>query len=126
MLLAPPKLSFVPAQPDILITRKGYAFQHTGRFMRTAAEELEANCSQILRRLIEDGERGRHYSQNSLQALGLGMTRAAVRDAVATLLARGSVEHAPRTQARWSAELSAPGIRHATGRRRSLIKTGRK
>ena len=95
MLLARPKLSFAPPQPDILLSRRGYAFAFTSRTMRTKDEELGANVAQVLRKLEVELDAGRKHTQNSLQALDLGISRAAVRDAVQTLVARGQVEHAP-------------------------------
>jgi RecA-family ATPase len=95
ILLARPKLSFAPPQPDILISRKGYAFKHTGRLKRTKTEELELNCAQVLRRIVCDLDADRRHTKNSLEALDLGMSRGNVRDAIATLLAGGRLEFVP-------------------------------
>jgi RecA-family ATPase len=93
IVLARPKLSYAPPQPDILICRKGYGFQAFNVTTRTKAEALEATCEQVLRALEHDLARERHHTQNSLQALDLGRTRAEIRDAVSTLLAQGRIEH---------------------------------
>ena len=52
LVLARPKLSYVPPMPDILLCRKGYVFRHRGRAVRTREEELAGNCDQVAR-LIE-------------------------------------------------------------------------
>jgi RecA-family ATPase len=92
MLLARPKTSYAPPADDILVYRKGYRFAHMTRATRTKAETLEANAAQIVRLLEHDLAAGRRHTQNSLQALDLGMSRADIRDAVHTLLARNRIE----------------------------------
>jgi RecA-family ATPase len=94
MVLARPKLSYCPPAPDILISRKGYEFASVTRTFRSKTEELEGTCAQLLRALEHDLTLGRQHTQNSLQALGIGGTRAEIRDAVSTLLAQGRIEHA--------------------------------
>ena len=94
MVLARPKLSFAPPPPDILISRRGYAFTHTTRTTRTKGEDLETNCNQVLQKLRAELVGGRRHTQNSLQALDLGRTRTEIRDAVHTLIARGLLENA--------------------------------
>lgn len=94
MVLARPKLSYAPPQPDILISRRGYTFTHTSRFEVSKAETLAAHCDQIVRFLESELAEDRRHTQNSLAAQAgiLNMSRDAVRDAVHTLLARNRVE----------------------------------
>jgi regulatory protein RepA len=93
MVLARPKLSYAAPQPDILISRKGYAFAYTSRFERDPAIERKAACDQVLRAIEAGIEAGTLHTQRSLEALKL-MTRAELRDAVSLLIARGAIEHA--------------------------------
>src|SRR5206468_756891 len=51
--------------PDILISRKGYAFSHTTPTTRTTAEELEVNCAQILSTNCCHGTSAPRYSTNN-------------------------------------------------------------
>ncbi|HLX30769.1 MAG TPA: AAA family ATPase [Casimicrobiaceae bacterium] len=95
MLLARPKLSYRPPAPDLLISRKGYAFACVTRFEQSKAEQLEGSCAQILRAIEHDVALGRYPTKHSLEALGLGRTRAEVRDAVEMLLSRQQIEHVP-------------------------------
>jgi RecA-family ATPase len=93
MVLARPKLSYCPPQPDILISRKGYAFAYMTRAESDPAGKLQANCDQILRAIVADLDKGNRHTQRSLEALNV-MPRSDLRDAVSTLIARGLVEHA--------------------------------
>jgi RecA-family ATPase len=93
MVLAIPKLSYGPPAPDVLICRKGYAFTHLIRSESNPAGNLQANCDQVLRAIVNDLERGIRHSKNSLEALGL-MPRADLRGAISTLIARNVIEQA--------------------------------
>jgi RecA-family ATPase len=96
MVLARPKLSYAPPQPDILICRKGYGFQAFTATMRSKAEELEVICDQVLRAIEHDLARDRRHTQNSITAMSaaLGLSRDGIRGAVHVLLARGLLEQA--------------------------------
>jgi regulatory protein RepA len=94
MILARPKLSYRPPAPDLLISRNGYQFACVVREVKSKAQELESACAQVLRVLEHDLTLDRRHTQNSLQALDLGRTRAEIRDAVAMLLAQGRIEQA--------------------------------
>jgi regulatory protein RepA len=96
MLLARPKLSYAPPQPDILISRKGYCFAHTSRLEQTKAQELAAHCDQVAQFLTAELAKDSRHTQNSLMAAGeiLDLSQHQVRAAVATLLANGRIEHA--------------------------------
>ena len=96
MILARPKLSYRPPQPDVLICRKGYSFQAFTRTTRSKAEEFEAVCDQVLRAIEHELARDRRHTQNSITAMAseLGLSRDRIRDAVHLLLARGRLEQA--------------------------------
>jgi RecA-family ATPase len=96
MVLARPKVSYAPPpHPDILICRKGYEFTHRLRDEPDPAGKLRATCDQVLRVLVTDLDKGTYHSKNSLEALNL-MPRAELRAVIATLEARGRIEHADR------------------------------
>jgi hypothetical protein len=96
MVLARPKVSYAPPPyPDILICRKGYEFTHRLRDEPDPAAKLRAGCDQVLRVLVTDLDKGMYHSKHSLEALDL-MPRAELRAVVATLEAKGRIEHADR------------------------------
>jgi hypothetical protein len=92
MVLALPKLSYAPPQPDVLICRKGYLFTHARRIERDAGADLSANAEQVLNALTHENAKGRQHSKTSLEAvMKARMPRVDYRDAVNTLLARGDL-----------------------------------
>ncbi|MEO8753013.1 MAG: AAA family ATPase [Casimicrobiaceae bacterium] len=90
MVLALPKLSYCPPQPDILITRKGYVFSHTTRIEIDAGAMLTAQCGQVIQALEHASAKGNQPTQRSLEAMKF-MPRVALRDALAILMAHGRV-----------------------------------
>jgi RecA-family ATPase len=93
--VARPKLSYVPAQPDLLIERVGFGFQAFQVMPQTREQRLEQDATEIEARLAEQVSAGKYPTQNTLEELFKGrLTRTAVRAAVESLLTSGRVEDA--------------------------------
>ncbi|MCC7325565.1 MAG: AAA family ATPase [Burkholderiales bacterium] len=92
MVLTRPKLSYCAPQPDILITRKGYAFTHTGRADPDPAADLEANCRQVFQLIETAIAKGEQPTQNSLESRKV-MPMRDLRGAIAMLISRGAIRY---------------------------------
>lgn len=99
LILARPKMSYSPPQAEILIRRKGYAYQAVEHAARNSMEAQRERADAVFRLIEDEVKQGHFPTQNSLQPLaaGLGLTRAELRDAVAWL---ESVERVEKTKRR--------------------------
>lgn len=97
LILARPKMSYSPPQAEILIRRKGYAYQAVEHAARNSMEAQRERADAVFRLIEDEVKQGHFPTQNSLQPLaaGLGLTRAELRDAVAWL---ESVERVEKTK----------------------------
>lgn len=87
-----PKLSYAAPQPDILLARKGFTFVHSSPMERDPTGMLNTYCEQVVRFVHTEIEAGHFPSKNSIEAAKI-MPRTFLRDALATLLARGRIEY---------------------------------
>lgn len=94
--LARPKMSYCPPQGDIFIRRAGYRFTRVDRIEQSQGAELAARADQVWQLLDSEVKQGRFPTQNSLQQIDTGLTRAQIRGAVAWLESAGRVEHRDR------------------------------
>lgn len=90
--LARPKMSYCAPQPDILIRRKGYLFQHVEAQVSSKREKLENAAAQVWELLNAEVMQGRYPSRNTLEHLDHNLTRGEVRAAIAILLSDGRIE----------------------------------
>lgn len=97
LLLSRPKMSYTPPQPDIVLTRTGYRFEHVPTGKQHPSEQLHVNCQAVLQRIKTQVAFGQYPTQRSLQGEreALGMTDKNISDAVAALLSQGRLERAP-------------------------------
>jgi RecA-family ATPase len=65
--LALPKLSYCPKQPDILIRRRGYLFEHVEPSTNGKQAAVAANADMIHRLLVSELQAGRRHSKNTLE-----------------------------------------------------------
>ena len=96
MVLARPKLSFVPKhqRPHIWIKRRGYDFEY---FTATPADpeaEARGRAVQVERYLIDQLARGARHTKTDLEGAGV-MPQKKLRAALSSLLAKGRVVYAP-------------------------------
>lgn len=94
MVLARPKLSYAPPQPDLLLCRKGYGYSHTTRAPSDPMQALAADADQILRLVESELSKGRRPTKHYIEGLGdqIGLPRKRIRSALATLEACNRVE----------------------------------
>lgn len=99
VILSRAKLSYAPPnQPLIWIRREGFAFAHFTEEPRPAPAVMRAAQAQQVETFIRaELERGRCYTQTSLETVadGLGLSRQAIRQALAELRVSGRLVDAP-------------------------------
>lgn len=93
LVLARPKMSYAPPAGDILIRREGYRFEQVEQATNNAGEKLETQAQALLDILRDELAKGHYPTQNSLEAVGTGLTRAELRKVIAWLAATGRVEN---------------------------------
>ena len=98
LILARPKMSYCPPQAEILIRRKGYAYQAVEQVSRNSVVAQRERADRVLRLIEEQLKQGHFPTQNGLQTLAadVGLTRAELRDAVAWLESVGQIEQRKR------------------------------
>lgn len=91
MVLALPKLSYAPPQPDIFIERSGYSYRDVKPKSKQSAEETQASHDAIALDFITEQYRaGARYSRKSLEDSGrTGLRRDELRAAIARLVIDG-------------------------------------
>lgn len=92
LTLARPKISYCAPQDEILICRSGYRFERTERIRTTKEVEQERADHQVLHFLTEQLGAGKYHNKSTLEAHGLGLPRAEIREAVDRLLTSRRVE----------------------------------
>lgn len=93
LVLARPKMSYAPPAGEILILREGYRFEKVEPAANNAGEALEARAQMILEVLRTELASGHYPTQNSLEALDTGLTRAELRKVLGWLAATGRIEN---------------------------------
>jgi RecA-family ATPase len=98
LVLARPKISHAPPQPDIYIKRRGYVFERHDK-AGGANAVLEANATKVLELLKAEVAAGRYPSQNSVAPLAReqGIKTAAFREAIAWLKSSMRISETPLT-----------------------------
>lgn len=93
MVLALPKLSYAPPQPDIFIERDGYSYRSTGPQPEQSIGEVQASHdAAVLDFIIEQHRAGVHYSRKSIEGSGrTGLRRNDLRAAVERLIVDGKL-----------------------------------
>lgn len=91
VVMALPKLSYCPPQESIFIRRNGYSFSHESVIKRSREQISNAVAEQVLQFISHEGEQGRRYSQNGLEAVcsDLSLKRYEIRAAISRLKAGG-------------------------------------
>lgn len=91
-----PKLSYCPPQPDIIIRRTGYHFEHVEPSRRDDATDREAAANQIWQLLVNGLTEQRYYTKANLESIGAaGLSRTDLRSAIAWLETSGRIETRP-------------------------------
>lgn len=93
MVLALPKLSYAPPQPDIFIERNGYLYQSTGAKPEQSTEEVQASHDAMVFDFITEQYRcGVRYSRKSIEDSGrTGLRRNDLRAAISRLITDGKL-----------------------------------
>lgn len=91
MVLALPKLSYAPPQPEIFIERDGYSYRSTGPQPKQSAEEIRASRdAMVLAFVVDKYHAGIYYSKSTLADGGeINMTRIETREAIVRLITNG-------------------------------------
>jgi RecA-family ATPase len=92
LILARPKMSYAPPAGDILILREGYRFTQVDAVKTDSGEELESRAQKLLDTMLEELSKGHYPTQNSLEAVDTGLTRAELRKVIAWLKATGRID----------------------------------
>lgn len=118
--LALPKLTWCSHQPDILIRRSGYTFQHFTTIEHDPQRIAEARLDQIVLFLDSEAKAGRHHTQNTLQECRqtLSMSRDQVREAVAMLIAAGRLRREDRRSGESGGAHTCLGPRVLSGKKK--------
>jgi hypothetical protein len=100
-ILARAKLSYAPPNlPELWIKRTGFAFESFVELKRSPEEVAAAKADQLERYLDSQLSAGRYWTAKQLETAGeLGMTRAELRTAIATLEVTGRVLSIPLPKA---------------------------
>ena len=88
VVIALPKLSYAKPQPDILVRRYRYQFEHIKALPAQSAEaKQKGDCEAVYAFVKADFDNGKTYSKNALEHCDqiLGMSRNRVRAAIALL-----------------------------------------
>lgn len=93
--LARPKMSYCAPQPDILIRRNGYLFQHVVGQTTSRAAKLESSAVEVWELLNAEVAQGRYPSRNTLEHLDHDLKRGELRAAISWLLSAGRIEERP-------------------------------
>jgi regulatory protein RepA len=89
LVLARPKMSYAPPQPRIHLRRTSYRFEKIEPISRSSEINLEANADKVWRHLLAEFAAGRRHSKSSLEDSDTGLTRNALRAALARLHSEG-------------------------------------
>jgi RecA-family ATPase len=98
LILARPKLSYTPPQPEIYLVRRGYEFIQVNAIEHDAGLDLRAQQDQVWRLISTQLKEGHFHSARTVSALApqVDLTRQQIRDAVNLLLASGRLEKVKR------------------------------
>ena len=92
LLLALPKMSYAPAQPNIFIERIGFKYRHVAPTILTAEDKRAVIDTQVIEFLHSEEVQGRYHSKSSLeQCETLGITRNEKRAVIARLEVSGRI-----------------------------------
>lgn len=93
-ILARPKLSYAPPQPQIWIVRRGYSFQHFVAVKRSPGEEMEADATKVEAFLCTELEAGRRYTVRQMEdTRATNLPRKRLRAAIGLLETTGRIRH---------------------------------
>lgn len=90
-IMARPKLSYAPPQPNIWIRRRGWTFEYFTEIRRTSAETLNEDTERVANFIADELTHGRKHTARTLDGLSgkLGLTRTRLRAALANLQVNG-------------------------------------
>lgn len=93
-ILARPKLSYAPPQPQIWIVRRGYSFQHFVAVKRSPGEEMEADATKVEAFLCTELKAGRCYTVRQMEdTRATSLPRKRLRAAIGLLETTGRIRH---------------------------------
>lgn len=96
LVLARPKISYSPYQPDVYLKRKGYLFTRVDH-NEDGSVVLDANAEKVWQFLNSEINEGRKWTQRKLILSPLLPTQGAIRAAVGHLKDEGRLEEAKNT-----------------------------